>query len=169
MNTSQEPKPDTKLSQRESHSKRGVILWVLGSLAVVVLVIAVVVAIRIAHKNSTPATPDFATTRTSDRRLYKVSFKSALEPIPINEIHTWTIHLETSVGKPVENAKISVDGLMPEHGHGLPTEPQITNYLGNGDYTVEGMKFQMTGWWQVNFHIATNGQSDKVTFNLMLK
>ncbi len=169
MNTSQESKPDPRLSKAESSSKRGVILWVLGSLAVVVLVIAVVVAIRIAHKNPTTATPDFATTRSSDQRLYKVSFKSALEPIPINEIHTWTIHLETSAGKPLENAKILVDGLMPEHGHGLPTEPQVTNYLGNGDYTVEGMKFQMAGWWQVNFHVAADGQSDKVTFNLMLK
>jgi hypothetical protein len=41
-------------------------------------------------------------------------------------------------GEPVENATIAVDGDMPEHGHGLPTCPQVTKYLGNGDYLVEG-------------------------------
>lgn len=36
---------------------------------------------------------------------------------------------------------------MSQHGHGLPTRPQVTQNLGNGDYLVEGTKFQMGGWW----------------------
>jgi hypothetical protein len=68
----------------------------------------------------------------------------------------------------VEDAVIEMDGEMPEHGHGLPTKPQVTEYLGDGDYRVEGVKFQMTGWWEVKFEIAANGQTDEVTFNLML-
>jgi hypothetical protein len=76
--------------------------------------------------------------------------------------------VETPDGEPVENAEIKVDGGMPEHGHGLPTKPQMTEYLGEGDYRVEGMKFQMTGWWEVKFDITAEGQTDKVTFNLML-
>jgi hypothetical protein len=57
---------------------------------------------------------------------------------------------------------------MPQHGHGLPTRPQVTRALGDGTYLVEGMKFQMGGWWVVDFTIEVNGQSDSVRFNLAL-
>ncbi len=58
---------------------------------------------------------------------------------------------------------------MPQHGHGLPTRPQVTKNLGNGDYLVEGMKFQMGGWWVVDFTIDTAGKHDTVRFNMILK
>ena len=66
-------------------------------------------------------------------------------------------------------ASISVDGDMPQHGHGLPTRPQVTKHLGNGDYLAEGMKFQMGGWWVVDFTIDAAGQKDTVRFNMILK
>jgi hypothetical protein len=120
--------------------------------------------------HGTPATGerDYSTTRTSERGLFKATITPDGEPIAINEIHTWTLHVETPDGEPVEDAVIEMDGEMPEHGHGLPTKPQVTEYLGDGDYRVEGVKFQMTGWWEVKFEIAANGQTDEVTFNLML-
>jgi len=34
---------------------------------------------------------------------------------------------------------------------------------------VEGMKFQMLGFWEVKFNINADGQSDNVTFNLILE
>jgi hypothetical protein len=58
---------------------------------------------------------------------------------------------------------------MPQHGHGLPTSPQVTQNLGNGDYLVEGMKFQMPGWWEVRFSISAGAQTDTITFNLTLQ
>jgi len=63
---------------------------------------------------------------------------------------------------------IRVDGDMPEHGHGLPTRPRVTAYLGNGDYLVEGMKFQMTGWWYVEFDVSAGGTQDTVRFDFVL-
>ena len=70
---------------------------------------------------------------------------------------------------PLTDASIGVDGDMPQHGHGLPTRPQVTKHLGNGDYLVEGMKFQMGGWWVVDFTIEANGKQDTVRFNMILK
>jgi hypothetical protein len=58
---------------------------------------------------------------------------------------------------------------MPQHGHGLPSRPQVTKNLGSGNYLVEGMKFQMGGWWVMDFTINANGQTDAVHFNMMLK
>src|SRR5262245_38384975 len=92
---------------------------------------------------ATPAGRDYSTTRLSDQGLFRVSYASSRDIVPVNQMHKWTLHVETSDGQLVENAIISVDGDMPEHGHGLPTRPQVTQYLGDGDYLVEGIKFQM--------------------------
>jgi hypothetical protein len=111
---------------------------------------------------------DTATTRLSDQGLFEVTYSSSVTPIPINQIQTWTILVKTSDGQLVEQAEITVDGGMPQHGHGLPTQPQVTDNLGAGNFLVEGLKFQMPGWWEVTFHITANGDSDSVTFNLVL-
>ena len=58
---------------------------------------------------------------------------------------------------------------MPEHNHGMPTQPQVTQNLGGGDYRVEGVQFQMGGWWTITFDIDAGGVQDTVTFNLQLK
>lgn len=110
-----------------------------------------------------------STSVLTDQGLFRVSYTSDTTPPSLNQIHTWTIHVETADGQPVKNAEISVDGGMPQHGHGLPTSPQVTQNLGGGDYLVEGMKFQMLGWWEVKFLITANGQSDTVTFNIILE
>jgi tetratricopeptide (TPR) repeat protein len=111
---------------------------------------------------------DTATLQLSDQGLYRASFRSTLEPVAINRMHSWVLHLETLEGHPVEAASIRVSGGMPEHNHGLPTVPRVTSDLGDGDYLVEGMKFQMNGWWVVTFTIKTTERSDDVTFNLAL-
>ena len=121
------------------------------------------------HGNSAaPSELDYSAERTTENGVFKVSYSSD-ENIVINKMHTWTLHVETADGQPVENAVITVDGGMPQHGHGLPTAPQVTEYLGNGDYLVEGLKFQMGGWWEVQFNITTGDATDTITFNLTLE
>lgn len=118
---------------------------------------------------SSPTSLDTATSRTTDNGLFNVSWRSDSDDVPLNQIHTWTLTVTTPDGALVENAEIIVDGGMPQHGHGLPTKPQVTAYLGNGEYRVEGLRFQMTGWWEVKFIISAGGQTDSITFNLSLK
>jgi hypothetical protein len=83
-------------------------------------------------------------------------------------MHSWTLHVESEAGGALDGADVRVRGGMPEHGHGLPTAPQVTAALGGGDYVVEGMKFNMAGWWTLTFDITVNGETDSVTFNLIL-
>ena len=133
-----------------------------------------VIGPRIMHPSmmgnqSAPTDLDTSTSLLSDGGLFRVSYSSDASPLPLNQIHSWTIHVETADGQPVEGAEILIDGGMPQHGHGLPTSPAVTEDLGNGDYRVEGMKFQMLGAWEVKFNITANGQSDNVTFNLILE
>ena len=124
---------------------------------------------RMMGNPTSPSDLDTATTRLTDQQKFNISYNSSSMPIPLNQIHTWTLHVETAAGQPVEKAEITVDGGMPQHGHGLPTQPMVTQDLGGGDYLVEGMKFQMPGWWTVSFSINAGGQSDTVTYNLILQ
>lgn len=111
---------------------------------------------------------DYSTTRLSEKGLYKVTFRSLADPVPIGKVHSWRLHVEDARGAAVTDASITVDGGMPEHGHGLPTRPQVTQNLGSGDYLAEGLKFQMRGWWVVRFSVSAGGTNDTVTFNLQL-
>jgi len=142
--------------------------WIVAGAGFVVVAL-VVVGVMLWRMNYVPSDLDLSTTRTSANGLFKATIHPIVDPIPINEIHNWNLHVETLDGAPVENASISVDGDMPQHGHGMPTTPVVNQYLGNGDYLVEGMKFQMTGWWVVNFNVTAGSRIDRLSFNLLLK
>ena len=123
-----------------------------------------------------PAQLDMAMTQMSARGLYRIRYAADEEPVTINKLHTWTVHIETADGAAVDGADVSVDGGMPEHNHGLPTKPQVTP-VGGGDYRVEGLKFQMPGWWTVTVTVtvtsaaregAEGAGQDSATFNLLL-
>jgi hypothetical protein len=135
----------------------------------IVLFIAIGLGILMLRMNYVPAELDISTTRMTEQGIYELSYTSDSGIVPINQIQNWTLHVETAEGQPVENATITVDGDMPQHGHGLATRPQVTDYLGNGDYKVEGMKFHMPGWWVVDFVVTADGQTDQVRFNMLLK
>ena len=141
-------------------------LWWLGSgLGGLVLLAAGVIY----HLNYVPADLDLSAIRLSARGVYRISYVSRRDPIPVSQIHAWTIHVATADGRPVEHAAVGIDGTMPQHIHGLPTRPQMTKELGNGDYLVEGLKFHMPGWWVVDFQIDAAGRRDVVRFNLVLR
>ncbi len=113
-----------------------------------------------------PADLDTATAKLSDHEHYRVSIAPEAEPVVINTLHNWVLEIMTPDGKPVEKAEVSLDGGMPAHGHGLPTAPQVTEYLGDGKYLIEGVRFNMAGWWQVSFTI--NGHhADTTRFNII--
>jgi hypothetical protein len=143
--------------------------WIGGGVGVLILVLAAMFGFMLWRMNYIPADLDLATTQLSNQGMYKVSYAPRRAPIALNQIHAWTIHIATIDGQPVTDASITVEGDMPQHGHGLPTQPQVTKHLGNGDYLVEGMKFQMGGWWVVDFSIDSHGQRDSVRFNMILE
>jgi hypothetical protein len=106
--------------------------------------------------------------RASAGGLFHGSVSSTPTPPPVNEMHTWTLHLEDDEGHALEEAEIAVDGDMPSHGHGMPTQPRVTEYLGDGNYLVEGMQFQMGGEWYVEFTITADGATDTLRFDFRL-
>jgi hypothetical protein len=115
-----------------------------------------------------PKDLDYSLVRASEAGLYRGTIRPDGDSIPKGKLQKWTLHLENAGGAPIETAKITIDGGMPQHGHGLPTKPLVTRQLGNGDYRVEGMKFNMGGWWVVKFRVNAFPGDDSLVFNLKL-
>ncbi|MEO3690641.1 FixH family protein [Roseateles paludis] len=117
---------------------------------------------------SPPKDLDLALTRTSAESKYLVTLLPPAQPPAINQLHTWQVKLATPAGTPVTQARIKVDGGMPQHGHGLPTRPQVTRELADGTYLIEGMKWSMTGWWEIKLAIDGAAGTDRVSFNTVV-
>lgn len=112
---------------------------------------------------------DYAKTMKSKAGTFTASYISDPETIAPNKLMSWKLKVETADGQPVKDAEITVEGAMPEHGHGLPTQPKVKKNGADGTYVVEGIKFSMTGWWTMTFTIKAGEKTDSVTFNLQLK
>lgn len=139
---------------------------IVGAIGLVALAVGVLAVVYL----TAPAAPGpvLARSKVSAKSLFAVSIEPEAGTIPQGGLHAWVLTVRSRDGKPVEGAEISVAGGMPEHSHGLPTSPEATSYLGEGRYRIEGVKFSMSGWWQLRFGIAAPAGSDEAIFNLVL-
>jgi len=107
-------------------------------------------------------------TEHSEKGLYVVTLESSRQPVPVGKIHSWLVHIKKADGSILEKGKLTVNGGMPLHKHGFPTVPRVKQYLGNGNYKVEGVKFGMRGDWEMRFIIKTSDgrDRDRVVFKI---
>ncbi|NMM78916.1 FixH family protein [Acidovorax sp. SRB_24] len=128
----------------------------------------VVVALMTAGCMSPPKDLDLSLEKKSVDGVYQVALLPPAQAPAVNQMHSWKVKLATAEGVPVRGAKFLVDGGMPQHGHGLPTQPRVTREMEAGTYALEGMKFSMTGWWEMKLAIDGPQGTDKVTFNTVV-
>ena len=103
----------------------------------------------------------------SETGRYQVSYESELQPVVINQMHRWTLHLTDASGKALSGAEIAVDGGMPAHNHGLATAPLVEE-AGGGDYLLQGLRFHMMGNWELRLTITHEGVTDTAVITLDL-
>lgn len=103
--------------------------------------------------------------RTSAASRYVATIEAPAQPLKPRRMLKLQVSIRDVAGHPVEGAVIEVDGGMPQHGHGLPTKPRVTRSLGDGRYEIEGLRFNMGGWWELHLAITSAGGNDRVTFN----
>jgi hypothetical protein len=89
-------------------------------------------------------------------------------PVRFGAFQDWVLTLLDTDGGAVYPARIGVGGGMPGHGHGLPTQPAVTDYLGDGRYRIEGMKLSMSGRWLLVFAIETPSARDRIVFDVVV-
>jgi YtkA-like len=125
-------------------------------------------ALTMAACAAPPKDLDLSLRHPSAQGRFMVQIDPPASPPAIGQIHAWQIRLSTPDGTPVRNARITVDGGMPQHGHGLPTRPQVTQEVSTGTYRMEGMKFSMTGWWEIKLAIQAAEGADAAVFNTIV-
>ena len=57
---------------------------------------------------------------------------------------------------------------MPRQACGRRAAPQAGAHLGEGRYRIEGVRFNMGGWWELKLAISSGIGQDDVTFNIVL-
>ena len=130
--------------------------------------LGLIALIALAGCATPPPQLDLSLRRPSVDGHYVVTLQPPSPAPAINQLHSWQMKVETPAGQPVAKARIAIDGGMPQHGHGLPTRPRATPELADGAYRLEGMKFSMTGGWEIKLAIKSAEGEDTVTFNTMV-
>ena len=105
--------------------------------------------------------------RASIKGVYTATLEPR-EPLRKRQLQKVIVRVVDARGRPIDDALIAIDGGMPEHMHGLPTQPRVTRALGDGMYEIEGVRFSMGGWWELRLAIDSPAGADSVTFNLSL-
>ena len=142
----------------------------LATLAVAISMTACSHAMMMIHGTGAkrPAASEFGLgPRSSTESRYVATLEPA-KPLRPRQMQTVRLTVRDAEGRAIDEAQISVDGGMPQHGHGLPTRPRVTRNLGDGIYEIEGVRFNMGGWWEFKLAIAGPRGADTVTFNLDL-
>jgi hypothetical protein len=67
-------------------------------------------------------------------------------PVTINQFYESSLVVTNAEGVGVPGLNLQIRGRMPEHAHGLPTMPRITEE-GQGRYQIKGLSFNMPGRW----------------------
>jgi hypothetical protein len=106
--------------------------------------------------------------RASVQNRYTATLDASSQPLVPRRMLKVQVSIRDAAGKPVDGAQIEVDGGMPQHGHGLPTKPRVTRSLGDGRYEIEGLRFNMGGWWELRLAVNSPAGADSVTFNLQV-
>lgn len=98
----------------------------------------------------------------------RLHISSDLSPLEINRMHSWLLRLTDADGAPVANARFAVQGGMPDHDHGLPTRPEVTEEIEPGVYLLQGLRFHMPGRWLIEFDIGLGEDADSANLEFEL-
>lgn len=135
-----------------------------------------IVAILLACGPDMPAPalpPLLGETRVTQLGRYEVGLVIEPEPPPIGELFAVVTTVRTHDGFPVEDGKVKVDGWMPDHNHGMQTDPRVDPGVcdaagvcihKDGVYRSEGFKFHMDGRWSIRIAVEGPRGADATSF-----
>ncbi len=127
-----------------------------------------VATLSITGCGSVPADLDLSLQHPSRHGAFVVRLEPPAAWPAINQMHSWQVRVSAPDGSPVTDARIGFDGGMPQHRHGFPTKPRVTREISPGVYLLEGMKFSMTGWWDMRLDVRAGEAGDVVAFNVIV-
>lgn len=144
--------------------------------------IAVVGLLLSACASDPPPQPPGPTLEKSERtwgsaketqgRKYVVALETEPDPPGMSELFVLVATVTDRDGKPIENAKVKLNARMPQHNHGMMTEPKPVAGVCDGTdcrwpggiYRSEGFKFHMGGEWTVTVEVDAPMGFDNTSF-----
>jgi len=112
--------------------------------------------------------PRWALNELTDQGFFTLALQPKDGEPVIGDFHDWIIEVTDENGKGIENAEFRFDGGMAAHGHGLPSQPTVTQYLGEGKYLIEGLLFNMAGDWTLMVAVKKGSFIDTAQFVMTL-
>ncbi|WP_439103957.1 FixH family protein [Celeribacter marinus] len=119
------------------------------------------VLISLFFAGSVVASTTQAQAKVGENRLIRVDFAQSLDTLPVFEFTQIEFHLTDPDGAPIVGAAVNVSGGMRQHGHGLPTSPKVAE-IADGTYRINGLKFSMTGLWELSLDVQAQQLRDTV-------
>ncbi|MCB9675638.1 MAG: FixH family protein [Alphaproteobacteria bacterium] len=118
------------------------------------------------------APADWGAARATDAGTYRVALKA--DPVPaIGDLFTMEATVTSPSGDPVPDAAVVLDARMPQHDHGMMTDPKPDPgdcddagacRHADGVYRSRGFKLHMAGAWTVSVDIDGPAGRDTATF-----
>jgi len=111
--------------------------------------------------------------RPTQGKKYQVELSLTPEPPVMGELFRVDAHVTHPDGTPLDAGKVKLNALMPQHGHGMATEPQMDPGQcteekkcthPDGKYWAEGFKFHMGGAWTITVEVEGPLGPDSTSF-----
>ena len=96
----------------------------------------------------------------SHNRRYRASL------IPVANA-SWELRVAKSDGAPVSSATLILQSWMPEAPSVSGHRPEVVAEH-NGDYRVDGLRLDRSGWWNVRLSVTDSGVTDSLAFNVII-
>lgn len=110
-------------------------------------------------------------TQISDAdKIFNIVFRP--DPFPIEASRSFSLHVAVArrtSGEPIgEHTSLIVDAAMPEHRHGMNTQPRVRG-TGPGKFVAEGMLLHMPGRWEIYFDVVEGAVTRRATHVIELE
>ena len=101
---------------------------------------------------------------------YSLTLMNADPMTPERGSSDWRVELKSAdpeVTDALSGCLIIVTPYMPDHGHGVPIAPVVTDE-GEGIYSVDEISFTMPGLWEMRFEVICDGSSEELIYAFWL-
>ena len=88
------------------------------------------------------------------------------EPVDMTKMFVLPVRLDDQNGRPIDRAQVVVNATMPEHGHGMMTEPKPSTQMEcdakgmclakEGRFLLDGFRLHMAGSWLFSVKVTTD-------------
>jgi sugar lactone lactonase YvrE len=111
-----------------------------------------------------------ARTLCSNGGTYGIDILAVPDPIPVGDLFEIDVQLREGCrsGPPAEKVALEMEAIMPGHGHGMNTHPRVAP-LGGGRFLATGLRFHMSGRWELYFDVVRGGVLERAQAEVSLE